>query len=110
MKNKKNIGIGELRYQDENGKITTKTFVLPTLDKLPQDIYSNQVVIHHTHNEFTLLFLRVQPPIKESQFPEGESIETPVVAKIVMTPAIIELFINSLTENFEKFKKSYIKK
>lgn len=107
MKDKKKIGIGELNYIGEDGKTKQYIFVLPQLDKLPRDIYANQVTITNSPTEFTLLFTRIQPPIKENQFPEGNLIETNVVAKIVLPIPIVEPFINALQENWDNFKKLF---
>lgn len=104
----KNIGIGELNYIGEDGKTKKYIFVLPKLENLPQDIYANQITITNSPTEFTLLFTRIQPPIKDNQFPEeGNLIETNVVAKIVLPISVIEPLITALQENWVNFTKVY---
>ncbi len=110
MKDKRKIGIGEMKYIDDEGKEKEYIFTLPSLDKLPNDIYANQVVVHHTFSEFTLLFSRVQAPIKENQFPKDKYIEVPVVARIVLPPQVVESLVKALSGNYENYKKTYVNK
>lgn len=106
-KDTKNLGIGELNFIGEDGKAKKYIFVLPKLNNLPQDVYANQITITNSPTEFTLLFTRIQQPIKENQFPEeGNLIEANVVAKIVLPIPIIEPLIAALQENWANFIKT----
>lgn len=109
-KENKKINVGEYILIDENNKERRWKFELPKLDSLPPDVYSNHVVINHNPNEFNFLFMRVNPLITENQYPVGEKMEIPVVAKIVMHPSAVRGFLDAFNKNWEIFEKSYKKK
>lgn len=111
-KNRKklDLGIGGITLVDKEGKEKNYPFALPPFDEMPKEIYSNHVIINHTQHEFNLFFSRMQTPITKNQFPEDGNLRLPIVAKIVIPPSLIESLIKALKDNFDKFKKTYVKK
>ena len=97
-------------FIEEDGKKKEYEIILPPLEDLPKDNYSNHAVITHTANEFTFYFGRVEAPINTEQLPKGDKIELPIASKIVMTPNAAKGFLDAFNGNWDRFEKRYMKK
>ena len=64
-------------------------------DELKKGVFSNNVFIAHTAEEFILDFLSVAPPAGS------------VVARIVMTPSHLKRFIKALSINLDKYEETF---
>ncbi len=72
-------------------------------------VFANQLYISHAGGkEFHLTFGHLTPPIvfglEEDEIPD--SINVKPVAKIVVSPDVMEEFVNAMNENFQRFKES----
>ncbi len=72
-------------------------------------VFANQLYISHAGGkEFHITFGHLTPPIvfglEEDEIPESVSIKP--VAKIVVSPDVMEEFVNAMNENFQSFKQS----
>ncbi len=82
--------------------------VLPPIEKMPPDIYSNHMVVSHGPHEFTLYFSRMEAPTSMHQLPqESDIIELPVYAKIIIPLTLMRSVIRALQQNLETCEKHY---
>jgi len=106
----KPLDLGGFIFVDEYGNEEKIPFVLPELEKVPEGIYANHVVINHTPFEFNLLFGRMQSPMSKEQMPKNKKIEIPLVAKIILPPEIARQLRDILAANIENFEKIVLEK
>ncbi|KUK47066.1 MAG: hypothetical protein XD73_0012 [Anaerolinea thermophila] len=77
-----------------------------SVEDLPT-LYANNLYVSHSNDaEFHLFFGNLTPPIlfglDEDEFPKEVRVNP--VAKIVVTPEIMERFVKAMNDNYEKFK------
>jgi hypothetical protein len=79
--------------------------VYPDLDEMPEDLYANNVRISHSKDDFVLYFAKIDtPPIISGETFDKEEIKAKVVARIRLTPTVVESMVRALKENFENYK------
>ena len=66
-------------------------------EKEAEGIYSNLAIITHSPAEFVIDFTRVLPGVPKAK----------VFARIITTPQHAKLLLNALSENIEKFEKTF---
>ena len=93
-------------------------FILPIEWHVPEDVtgsYATNIVVHHTDNEFIIHFFEVQPPLVvgspqevRSELEQVKSVRANCVARVIVSPARMPDFINTLQENWANYhaKKS----
>jgi len=64
-------------------------------DQIAKGQYSNNLIIHHTKDEFVLDFLNIFPP-------QGS-----LGARIITTPGHIKRMIKAIEENIKNYEKSF---
>lgn len=72
-------------------------------------VYANQLYLSHAGGkEFNLTFGYLSPPIlfglEEAEIPERVNVRP--VAKIVISPDVMEEFVEAMTENLRQYKES----
>lgn len=78
----------------------------PDLEEMPEAIYSNNVRVSHNENDFVLYFGTIDvPPIIKGEKYEKDSVKAKVVARIRLTPLIMEGLIKALEGNLKIFNK-----
>jgi hypothetical protein len=88
----------------ENSKVIKIEY--PGLDEMPEAIYANNVRVSHNENDFVLYFSTIDvPPILKGEKYEKESVKAKVVARVRLTPLIMEGLIKALQNNLETFNK-----
>jgi len=80
---------------------------------LPPDLpllYVDNINVLHTPTEFTVSFMQAQPPLltEESQWDTIKKIESRCVARIIVSPAKMQLFVTALTGSLQKYIQTYI--
>ncbi len=80
---------------------------------LPPDLpllYVDNINVLHTPTEFTVSFMQAQPPLvsEESQWNTIKKIESRCVARIIVSPPKMQLFVNALAANLQKYIQTYI--
>jgi len=96
--------IGGIVLIGEDGKEKKFPFELPEFESMPEELYSNHVIINHTNTEYNLFFTRINPVISKSHIPKGRSAKLDVVARIVLPPQVIEGLISALEKNYKDYK------
>ena len=102
---RKGKDFGGIIMVDDSGEEHKYPFVLSPIEELPDDIYSNHVIVNHTPHEFNIYFNRITTPLSAEQIPKDKKIKMKTVAKIVIAPSLMEQLINTLKINLENFKK-----
>jgi len=76
---------------------------------LPQ-LYVDNINVLHTATEFIISFMQARPPLitEESEWQAFEKIESRCVARIIVSPPKMQLFVNTLAGNLEKYIQTYI--
>ncbi len=75
--------------------------------------FVNNVVIQHQRDYFTLYFFEtIPPPIlgetkeeKQNYIEKIESVDSKCIARFILTPEKMEVFINAMQENLNSHKK-----
>jgi len=86
------------------------TIEKPIVHDFPEDLtvtFSDNIAVQHTPSEFTITFAQIHHPLigKSSDYDEIDSIRAKVVARIVLTPAKMLEFIQSLQTNWSIYQK-----
>jgi len=89
-------------------KVNMVKIVYPGLDKMPDDIYANNVrVSYNIGSDFVLYFAKIDaPPLIEGEKIGNEEVMAKVVARIRLTPQVAEALLNVLKQTVESFKQS----
>ncbi len=66
-------------------------------EKESEGIYSNFVLIAHSHSEFILDFARILPGLPKAR----------VFSRIVMTPQHARLLLDALDDNLKKYEEKF---
>lgn len=74
--------------------------------ELQEGRYSNYAYIGHSEDEFHIYFGQATPP---SEIPPDKTIFAQAVAHIIVPPKVMPKIITALSENYEKYKKRYLK-
>ena len=78
----------------------------PDLEEMPEAVYANNVRVSHSENDFVLYFGTIDaPPVIKGEKYEKNSVKAKVVARIRLTPLIMEGLIKALQGNLEIFNK-----
>lgn len=69
-------------------------------------IFADQAVVSHSTGLFTLLFFQMHiPPTEKSEDRLSlEAIPARCVARIILTPALMEQFLNAMEKNMAKYR------
>lgn len=80
---------------------------------VPDDVrthYANNIVVQHSEGEFIISFFQVLPPVivgtseeTQQRIEAIKSVPAQCVARIVISPAKMESFINALTQNYTHY-------
>lgn len=100
--------LGGIIFVDDFGKENKYPFVLTTINELPDDIYSNHVIVSNTPHEFTILFNIIQTPFSIDQIPKDKKIKIKTVAKIIIPKTLMEQLIKALQINLDNSKKGFL--
>jgi hypothetical protein len=95
--------IGGMIFINEKNEETQYQFVLPQYDEMPEEIYSNHIIVNHSPTEFNLFFTRINPPISKTHIPKENDIKLKVLSRINLPPKIIQGLIDALAKNLETF-------
>lgn len=76
-----------------------------TIDDLPT-LYANQMFITHAGQEFYLVFGEVAPVLFNKDNPP-DHLEIKPVAKLAIAPDNMELFLQVIKDNFERYKAEH---
>lgn len=75
-----------------------------------QTVYANNLIVQHTPSEFILSFFMVEPPLltgtqeeKMRQLADIDAIPAYCVAKIVVAPDRLDVFVKALAENLQTY-------
>jgi len=78
----------------------------PDLEEMPEAVYANNVRVSHNENDFVLYFSTIDvPPIIKGEKYDRDSVKAKVVARIRLTPLIMEGLIKALQGNLDIFNK-----
>jgi len=90
---------------DKKAEVKALKIVYPNLEEMPEDIYSNNVRVTHSEDDFVLYFGKVDvPPILPTEKFEKDEIKAEVVARIRLTPSVAEGLLKALDINIKSFK------
>lgn len=108
------VKMANRRSVKENGDKSEKQvsrnipFTLVTPPEL-KTVFSNNQWIQNTEHEFYITFTEVVPPLLQEgdreAFEKLESIESKVIARIVIPASRMGSFIKALQTNYDKYKK-----
>jgi len=88
---------------------------VPDMENAPPRVYANGAMIIHSNIDFTLVFYDSAPPLggKVSDLEKVDEntfkLEAPVVARIVLTPSIMELVVEAMQKNLQRYKELVVK-
>lgn len=76
-------------------------------------IYTTDLIVQHSNSEFVLLFFETRPPVLLGSQEDVEKslanigvLKSECIARIVVAPNRMPIFIQALVENFTKFQVS----
>lgn len=69
-------------------KEITLNIVYPTIDDMPEDLYSNHVIITRGAEDVVLYFAKYDPPIILAGIKETDEIKAKVVSRIRLNPEV----------------------
>lgn len=80
---------------------------------LPPDVpvhYVDNINILHTPTEFTISFMQSQPPLLKTaaEWNEIKTIPSKCVVRLIISPAKMQLVINTLARNFQQYVTSFL--
>ena len=78
-----------------SGEVKPQEIKIKISDDVLKGVYSNNVMISHTREEFLLDFMNIFPP------------EGIVNARVIMSPGHIKRLINALTDNVNKYEAKF---
>jgi hypothetical protein len=78
--------------------------------KNPDNIRSltvNDLIISHDANTFYLTFSLIEPPIvfNSTDLEEIENVDALTRSKLVITPAVLEVMVKTMSDNLENYRK-----
>lgn len=91
--------------KDETKQVKAEVrLVVPT--ELAEGRYSNYATIGHSEDAFHILFGQTMPP---SKVPVDKTIVAQAVAHIIVSPTVMPKFIKAISDNYERYKKTFLK-
>jgi hypothetical protein len=90
------------------GKVSVQIEIEPFV---PPDMvihYADNLNVIHTEHEAVLSFLQVQPPVLLEEDQEIHKVQSKCVARIIINPVRLPLFINTLIKNWNRYASQYV--
>ena len=89
-------------------KVSSIKIVYPGLDEMPEDIYANNVrVSYNIGSDYILYFAKIDaPPIIEGEKLDNIEVKAKVVARIRLTPQIVENLSKVLKQSIEAYEQN----
>lgn len=90
-----------------NKKEETKLLklVYPTTEDMPEDLYSNHIIITRGEDDVILYFGKFDPPMMLAEIKETDEIKVKVVARIRLTAGVANKLKDTLDKVLKGVKK-----
>lgn len=87
----------------KESKLIKLTF--PNTEDMPEDLYSNSIVVVHGEDDFILYFAKIDPPLMINKEIQVDEIKAKIVARIRLTPTVAEKLKIALEQNINNYKE-----